>query len=39
MAKQAGHIKITGTIGNLTYYKMGGNTLCTDEEQPYAKRC
>jgi hypothetical protein len=24
MAKQAGHIKITGTIGNLTYYKMGG---------------
>ncbi len=24
MAKQAGHIKITGTIGNVTYYKMGG---------------
>ncbi len=24
MAKQAGHIKITGTIGNLTYYEMGG---------------
>ena len=24
MAKQVGHIKITGTIGNVTYYKMGG---------------
>ena len=24
MAKQAGHIRIRGTIGNLTYYQMGG---------------
>src|SRR4249920_2282108 len=27
MATQEGHIKITGTIGNLTYYKMGGKYL------------
>ncbi len=27
MAKHAGYVKITGTIGNLTYYKMGGEYL------------
>jgi hypothetical protein len=27
MAKQAGEIKIKGTIGNLTFYKMGGQYL------------
>ncbi len=27
MAEQVGHIKITGTIDNVTYYKMGGKYL------------